>query len=88
MFVGTLPKVKILRLNGKIAGFVPEFEFIRFLLFNSPSLVTMSIVEHPQLEAENALDLARKLLQLTPPSRVCIDFWRDSKRTKIIMLDS
>ncbi|XP_055809505.1 F-box/FBD/LRR-repeat protein At1g13570-like [Solanum dulcamara] len=63
-----------------ISGFIPEFELIRFLLFSSPSLVTMSIVEHPQLAAEKALEVARKLLQLQPPSPVSIDFSRDGKK--------
>ncbi|PHT25061.1 hypothetical protein CQW23_35291 [Capsicum baccatum] len=39
-----------------ISGFDPELEFIRFLLFSSPSLVKMTILEHPQLESAAALE--------------------------------
>lgn len=73
-----LSKLHLVKLTN-ISAFIPEFEFIRFILFSSPSLVTMNILEHPELEAEKALNIARKLLQLRPPSAVSIDFSRDSK---------
>ncbi|KAM3301547.1 hypothetical protein P3S67_016049 [Capsicum chacoense] len=57
---------------ANISGFDPELEFIRFLLFCSPSLVKMTILEHPQLESAAALEVARKLLQFGQPLAVCL----------------
>nr|XP_016479337.1 PREDICTED: uncharacterized protein LOC107800640 [Nicotiana tabacum] len=76
-----LSKLHLVKLTN-ISAFDPEFGFIRFLLLSSPSLVTMSILEHPQLEAEKALNIVRKLLQLRPPSAASIDFSRGSKNLK------
>uniref|UniRef100_M1CCP5 Uncharacterized protein n=1 Tax=Solanum tuberosum TaxID=4113 RepID=M1CCP5_SOLTU len=70
-------KLRLIKLTN-ISSFVPEFEFIQFLLFSSPSLVTMSIVEHPELEPVEALRITKRLLQLRLSSAVSIDFSSDS----------
>uniref|UniRef100_A0A1U7WUA7 F-box/FBD/LRR-repeat protein At1g13570-like n=2 Tax=Nicotiana sylvestris TaxID=4096 RepID=A0A1U7WUA7_NICSY len=54
-----LKKLHLVKLTN-ISGFDPEFEFIWFLLFSSPSLVTMSIVEHPKLGVKEAQIIRRK----------------------------
>ncbi|KAM3269331.1 hypothetical protein P3S67_030213 [Capsicum chacoense] len=74
----SLHKLRLAKLT-KISNFVAEFEFIRFLLFSSSSLVTVTIVEHPKLKAEKALDLARELLKIKPSSGVCINLLRENK---------
>ncbi|MCD7466291.1 hypothetical protein HAX54_002854, partial [Datura stramonium] len=68
-----LSKLHLVKFTN-ISSFIPEFEFIRFLLFSSPSLATMSIVEHPELESLEVLRITRKLLQLRVSSTVSIDF--------------
>ncbi|KAH0644101.1 hypothetical protein KY289_035075 [Solanum tuberosum] len=74
----TMGKLRLVKLTN-ISSFVPEFEFIQFLLFSSPSLVTMSIVEHPELELVEALIITKRLLQLRLSSAVSIDFSSDCK---------
>ncbi|MCE3215901.1 hypothetical protein HAX54_004023, partial [Datura stramonium] len=43
-----LSKLHLVKFNN-ISSFAPEFEFIRFILFASPSLATMSFVEPQNL---------------------------------------
>ncbi|XP_060173077.1 F-box/FBD/LRR-repeat protein At1g13570-like isoform X1 [Lycium barbarum] len=73
-----LSKLHLAKLTN-ISSFIPEFEFIRFLLFSSPSLVTMTILQHPQLEEKEALNIAIKLLQFRLSSVVSINFSRDNE---------
>nr|XP_016480293.1 PREDICTED: F-box/FBD/LRR-repeat protein At1g13570-like [Nicotiana tabacum] len=73
-----LSKLHLVKLTN-ISAFDPEFEFIRFILFSSPSLATMSILQHPQLEVAEALEITKKLLLFRLSSAVSIEFSSDSK---------